>query len=785
LLSILDSLRVKPPEINVTEAAVIAQKHFGINGQAKFLGGERDSNFLIQSRTASVTLKIANQVENDQILELQSGALQHIEQHSPWVSTPRVVRTVDNEQWALFHSEDGQLLRSRVFTFIPGRQIMQGESDAGLLFNLGCDIAKLNLALRGYMHPSAQHRLGWDTQSLDQLANLVSYISDSEERQLINRVLVRFSKIVKPQLPGCRSQVIHNDISFHNVAVSLQDPAEIAGIFDFGDMIYGPLIQDVGNAAAEIPAGCSDQLSASAGIIAGFHSVLPLEEKELELLPDMMASRLAACLLLGAWSDSETSWVDERDHMDSWKQNCISMLKAILNEPEYGFENLIRSACGLAVKSQPVGFRQDQTDALWQQRQHYLGNANYFAYDKPIHMVRGQGVWLYGADGTKYLDAYNNVPNAGHCHPRITEAISRQTATLNTNTRYLYDVVSEYAEKISSTLPDGLDSCFFVSSGSEANDLAWRLATSWTGNAGGLVLNNAYHGITELTYALSPAESRGSKRTFPHMEYFAAPDDFRGQWKRDVADRGFRYAQYAEEAITRLAQRDFKPAALFLDMIMSSNGVIVPPPGYLEELFSIVRKAGGLCVADEVQSGFGRTGKHMWGFEFSDVTPDIVTFGKPIAGGYPMGLVVTRREIAQKFEQQGGFFSTTGGNPVACAAASAMLDVIKNESLMENAQAMGELLMGGLTHLAKQHTLIGDVRGSGLFIGVELVGDSESLRPAIHETDKLVNLLRDHGVLTGIDGAHNNVLKIRPPLVINERHVAIFLQTLEKVLALP
>jgi 4-aminobutyrate aminotransferase-like enzyme len=422
------------------------------------------------------------------------------------------------------------------------------------------------------------------------------------------------------------------------------------------------------------------------------------------------------------------------------------------------------------------------TQKLLTRRQHILGNANQLSYDNPLHTVRGEGVCLYDAEGNALLDFFNNVPHVGHCHPKVVQAISQQAATLNTNTRYLYDNIVEYSEKITDLLPVGLDVCFFLTSGSEANDLAWRIATAVTGNTGGLVAEHAYHGITDATYALSPYHISDKKDLAPHVMTLTPCDDYRGPWKRDVADRGWRYAQLAQDAIMELADKGHKPAAFYMDNILSSIGIHSPPPGYLQEVYRLVRDAGGLCVADEVQSGFGRTGNHMWGFQVDDVIPDMVTFGKPIASGIPMGLLVTTREIADEFSSQADFFSTTGGNPVACAAALAVLDVISDENLVAHCKQVGDVFADDLRQLASSHSLIGDVRGSGLFIGVEMVNDQVSLQPAVEETHYIVNQMRDKGILIGAEGVYKNVLKIRPPLVVETKHTKQFVETLDQIL---
>ena len=459
------------------------------------------------------------------------------------------------------------------------------------------------------------------------------------------------------------------------------------------------------------------------------------------------------------------------------------MLTRLATSGSAGLERHYRAACGLAVETDRLSANLDDDEALKLRRAERLGNADHLSYERPLHAVRGEGTWLFDADGRAYLDAYNNVPSVGHCHPRVVAAIVEQAAMLNTNTRYLYESVVEYSERITATLPESLEVCLFVSSGSEANDLAWRIAKTCTGNSGGLVMERAYHGVTDALIDLSPYNVSNRDDLAPHVETLSPPDDYRGQWKRADPERGPKYAAAADEAIARLRNKGHEPAAVMIDSIMSSNGIMVPAPGYLAGVYARVRAAGGVCIADEVQSGFGRLGTHLWGFETGDVVPDIVTFGKPIGNGHPLGLVVTTRELAERFAAQHEFFSTTAGNPVSCAAALAVLDVMEREFLRENALRIGTLLADEIRDLGARYPMIGDVRGGGLFIGAELVRNRETLEPATSETRTLVNLMREDGVLIGREGAHDNVLKIRPPLVFGPPHVEQFVSTLERGLA--
>ena len=590
----------------------------------------------------------------------------------------------------------------------------------------------------------------------------------------------RYLTKVAPVLPGLRGQIIHNDVSYHNSLVTESTPQHVAGIYDFGDLIYAPLIQELAVSASEIPLGRADPVSVSAALVAGFHSVTPLQPEELLVLPDMVAMRLALSLSISHWKGEQ----EPRDGIEGVSiSNARDMLSQLAELGSGGLERHYRAACGMAVEVSRLPSNLDDYEVLKQRRATHLGNAEHLSYERPLHVVRGEGAWLFDADGRAYLDASNNVPSVGHCHPRVVTAIVEQAAMLNTNTRYLFESVVEYSERVTATLPEGLDACLFVSSGSEANDLAWRIATTCTRNTGGLVMERAYHGITEAVIDLSPYNISRREDLAPHIETLPPPDDYRGEWKRDDPERGQKYAGLADDAIARLRDKGHRPAAVMIDSIMSSNGIMVPASGYLAGVFDRVRAAGGVCIADEVQSGFGRLGTHLWGFETGGVVPDIVTFGKPIGNGHPLGLVVTTRELADRFAEHHDFFSTTAGNPVSCSAALAVLDVIEREFLRENALRIGTELANQIRDLGARYSMVGDVRGGGLFIGVGLVRNRETLEPATAETRTVVNLMREDGVLIGVEGEHGNVLKIRPPLVFGPPHVKQFVSTLQRALA--
>jgi len=413
-----------------------------------------------------------------------------------------------------------------------------------------------------------------------------------------------------------------------------------------------------------------------------------------------------------------------------------------------------------------------------------LGKNLSVSYQRPLKIVRGWMQYLYDDTGRAYLDVYNNVPLVGHSHPRVVQAAQAQLALLNTNTRYLHDNVNRYAARLTRLLPESLRVCFFVNSGSEANELALRLARAHTGREDVIVLEHAYHGHTNTLIDISPYKFNGpggrGKKPWVHVAPLA--DDYRGVYRRGDSEAGAKYASHVAEILERIRAEGRDIAAYVAETLPSVGGQIVFPPGYLAEVYGYVRRAGAVCIADEVQVGFGRLGTHFWGFETQGVAPDIVVLGKPIGNAFPLAAVITTSEIANSFNNGMEFFSTFGGNPVACAAGLAVLDVLEEEHLQQHALRVGKHLIESLKTLQNGHALIGDVRGSGLFLGIDLVLDRKTREPAPLEAAYVVNRLRDRGILAGTDGPHHNVIKVRPPLVFSESDADLFLKTLEAIL---
>jgi 4-aminobutyrate aminotransferase-like enzyme/Ser/Thr protein kinase RdoA (MazF antagonist)/murein DD-endopeptidase MepM/ murein hydrolase activator NlpD len=417
-------------------------------------------------------------------------------------------------------------------------------------------------------------------------------------------------------------------------------------------------------------------------------------------------------------------------------------------------------------------------------RQKHLGPSLSISYQKPLHIVRGQGQYLYDENNQPYLDAVNNVPHVGHSHPQVVKAAQLQTAVLNTNTRYLHDNLVEYAARLTATLPEPLSVCYFVCSGSEANELALRMARTHTGQRDLLVLDGAYHGNTAALIDISSYkfDGPGGAGKPDHVHVLPMPDPYRGLYRGNEVGNGRCYAQHAQEIIERLQSQGKGIAGFIGEPLLGCGGQIVLPDGYFQALFPLIRAAGGVCIADEVQVGFGRVGSHMWAFQTQGVVPDIVTLGKPIGNGHPLAAVITTPEIAASFANGMEYFNTFGGNPVSCAIGLAVLDVLEQEKLQENARVVGNRLLDGLRGLQAQFPLIGDVRGLGLYLGAELVRDRHTLEPAAEEASYIANRMRDKGILISTDGPLHNVLKIKPPLVFTAENADFLVKKLGEIL---
>ena len=433
----------------------------------------------------------------------------------------------------------------------------------------------------------------------------------------------------------------------------------------------------------------------------------------------------------------------------------------------------------LGIQDEKLNVPNLNTEHIQSRRKEFIGGNLSISYRTPLHIVRGYLQYLYDVNGRCFLDAVNNVPHVGHSHPRVNAAAIRQMHVLNTNTRYLHQTMVDYAERLSLTMPDPLNVCYFVNSGSEANDLALRLAYAHTGRKDIVVLEGAYHGHLSSLIAISPYKFDGPGGTGEpnHVIQAPVPDTFRGRVRDQNAVK-----DYVEQLIIKVESGSGGIAAFICESLLGCGGQIELPPDYLHQVYCYIRNEGGVCIADEVQVGFGRMGSDFWGFQTQQVIPDIVVLGKPMGNGHPLAGVVTTREIAQSFDNGMEFFSTFGGNPVSCMVGMAVMDVLESEGLQENAQTTGALLKQLLQELQSSYPIIGDVRGRGLFLGVEFVRSRSTLEPADREAEYIANRMRDLGVLVSTDGPLHNVIKIKPPMVFDEANAKRLIEVMDSVL---
>ncbi len=760
------------PDLSLPTAENLARRGFGLTGKLAELYSERDLNFRVSGgEEGDFVLKISNALEEPALVEAQVQALQFLARTGPDLPLPRVRAGVNGSPIVALPGADGASHACFALSWLPGGV----ASDAGLLPDdfraIGAMIARVERGLRGFIHPALGGRgLLWDIRELPKLADKTRYLGPW--RDWADGFLARLGSEILPRLERLPAQVIHGDVHGHNLI--LGPDRRISGIIDFGDMFHGPAILNLTNAMADFLHDTGDTLAMWSALVAGYAGVRRIEAEEVELLYDLTLARCLATMLITATRASESA--DQSDYIAAAGFGAPEELGALLALDRQKATARLAGAAGLSapVTGQTVS-------QMMARRAKVLGSRPYVFYDPPLHLVRGDGVWLYDAEGRRFMDLYNNVPIVGHCNARVADAIAGQTRILNTNTRYLGEQLLDYAERLGALTGGALTACAFVNSGSEANDIAWRMAREWTGNRGAITQEFAYHGITEAIDALSPSALRAAK-TPEHVRTVLGPDGYRGPFKTGTPDLGRHYAMDADRAIRSLAEAGMKPAAVITDSAFLTNGVLEPMPGYVAEVFARVRAAGGLCIADEVQSGFGRMGEHFWGYQHHGVTPDFVTIGKPAGNGHPIGVVLTRPEILDHFLEQTAFFSTFGGNNVSCAAGLAVLDEIRDRGLVANAKDTGARFKAGLLRLKDRFGIIGDVRGMGLVFGMELVADRQTLAPAQPETDRLIGLMRDEGILAGSEGVHGNIVKMRPPLVFSAADCDFALAAVERAL---
>ena len=734
--------------------------------EIKRINGYDNVNYVIKDKLTSYIFKTyAYDKELLAVLQAENEVLLHLQGDSD-DKFPQPIRFRDGSFIKMIVI-DGKKTICRMLSFLDGDFLGDQKYTIALVRSLGNFLAEMDLRLKQLdNHILKARQWEWDLQYLHLNKKYLGDVSDPHDRSIVSYFFQQFEENVVPELPNLRKQIIYNDANEWNVLVK---KGEISGIIDFGDLAYAPLINELAVAITYACYDKEDPLAWIPAILKSYNDTIPLEKKELNILYYLVAARLCISVCNSAYAKRTNP---DNSYATVSEQHAWSMLHKWLRVNPRGAENLFRNAVGMPVHQQP------SVDKTINRRHQHVSSILSLSYAKPISMDRAAFQYMYDTGGSTFLDAYNNIPHVGHSHPAVVAAGQRQMARLNTNTRYLYDLLSEYAEKLLSKFPDPLNKVYFVNSGSAATDLAIRMAYAHTQHKKLMILEHGYHGNTQIAidisdYKFSNPKGQGQK---DHIIKAQLPDTYRGKYTNEQAGQ-----LYAGEAIEQIIRSDSPIAAFIAEPIVGCGGQVPLAEGYLKEIYPTVRKQGGLCISDEVQTGFGRLGDHFWGFEAQEVIPDLVIIGKPMGNGHPIGAVVTTDEVAESFGRGVEFFSSFGGNPVSCAIGLSVLEVIEEEKLQENAKQVGDYYKSLLVELQSKYDCIGDVRGSGLFLGIDIV------EMGTKKTDRALagyikNELREKYILISTDGPEDSVIKTKPPLCFTKENAKEVVDAIDEVL---
>jgi 4-aminobutyrate aminotransferase-like enzyme/Ser/Thr protein kinase RdoA (MazF antagonist) len=757
-----------------THIQQLAKEHYGLSATAKMLNGYDELNFLLtDTNNKRFILKVSDDIQPYPFLDAQVKIIKHLS-NSPLASKFQQfsINTQGDELTPII--EDGKKYYLRILSFIEGAfWVEKTNKSIGLYQQLGNFMGTMDQSLQDFSHTAMHRRYTWDISNASDANEKLTYIKNHEKRRIASYFLLQFDTEVLPQIHTLRHAYVHNDANDYNILV---DETNVTGLIDFGDMVYTALINNLAITCTYAMLDNEDPLTAASLVVKGYHESYPLITQELDVLYYLIAARLCISVTQSAYNGSldtnnEHHFITEKPAWDLlYKLIKINPIKA---------QDTFRKACGFDGV-----INEDDYSDLLKKRQKNVGRNLSIGYKENLKIIKGALQYLYDDKGRTFVDCVNNPSHVGHCHPVVVRKMQKQIATLNTNTRYLNDTLIEYAEKLTATFPPSLSVCYFVNSGSEANDLAIRMSRHFTKQKDIIVLDHAYHGTSTVAMEMSPYkfDSKGGFGKMPWIHKAINPDMYRGPFKYGDENAGEKYAADVQRIIEELEKEGKAPAVFICETLLGVGGQIPLPKNYLKTVYNHVKKAGGICIADEVQVGFGRIGDAFWGFELQDAVPDIVVLGKPIGNGHPLAAVIVTNEIADAFNNGMEYFNTFGGNPVSMTAGLAVLDVIQEEGMQEHAKEVGNHLMKGLRELMQKYPIISDVRGHGLFIGAEMVKDRITMEPAVPEIDIVVEKMKEKGYLLSTDGPLHNVLKIKPPMPFNKQNADEMVRFLDAIL---
>ncbi|MCV9932462.1 aminotransferase class III-fold pyridoxal phosphate-dependent enzyme [Flavobacterium sp. LS1R47] len=757
-----------------TDIQQLAIEHYGLSATVKALDGYDELNFILtDEKNQKYILKLSDENQPYPFLDAQVKIIQHLSK-SPLAKSFQQFSINKNGEALTQIIRDNKTYYIRILSFLEGTfWYEQPNKSNTALYNLGAFMGNMDKSLQDFSHPAMHRHYTWDISRASDANEKLKYITNHERRRIAGYFLLQFDTEVLPQIHQLHHAYIHNDANDCNV---MAQDEKTTGLIDFGDMVYSALINNLAIACTYAILESDDPLTDASFIVKGYHETYPLTTQELDLLYYLIAGRLCISVTQSAYNASLNS--DNAHHFITEKPAWELLYKLIKINPIKA-QDTFRKACGF----DGVINDSDYSDLL-QARQKNVGRNLSIGYNQKLKIVKGALQYLYDDKGRTFVDCVNNPSHVGHCHPVVVKKMQKQIATLNTNTRYLNDTILEYAEKLTATLPSSLNVCYFVNSGSEANDLAIRMSRHFTKQKDIIVLDHAYHGTSTVAMEMSPYkfDSKGGFGQMPWIHKAINPDLYRGPYKYGDEKAGEKYAADVQRIIEDLKKEDKSPAVFICETLLGVGGQIPLPENYLKTVYEYVRASGGVCIADEVQVGFGRIGDKFWGFELQDVVPDIVVLGKPIGNGHPLAAVIVTNEIADAFNNGMEYFNTFGGNPVSMSAGLAVLEVIQDEEMQQHALEVGNYLMDLLKGLMNKFPIISDVRGHGLFIGAEMVKDRTTMEPAIPEIDIVVEKMKEKGYLLSTDGPLHNVLKIKPPMPFNKQNADEMVQFLEESL---